>query len=181
MKTRLLLVAGILGLQTAWILGTTFVQERELAQGPLILLETRPADPRDPLRRDYLTLNYKISDVPLTAFSPVRTNPVPPGATVYVALAPRGPFHEVVRASTEPLPPIGGQVVLKGRSRVWWNAASQQTVHVDYGLDYVRKGTGNPTGKLTVLVAVPASGRGRIKEVLVDGKPYAEAMQGVAK
>ena len=183
MKTRSLLVAGILGLQTAWILGTTFVQEHVLAQGTLILLETRPADPRDLLRGDYLTLNYKISDVPLTAFSPVRTNPVPPGTTVYVALAPRGPFHEVVRASTEPLPAIQGQVVLKGRSRVWWNAASQQTVHQDYGLEhyYVREGTGNPAGKLTVLVAVPASGQGRIKEVFVDGKPYAEAMQGLAK
>jgi hypothetical protein len=26
-------------------------------------------------------------------------------------------------------------------------------------------------------VVVPASGRGRVKEVFVDGKPYAEAMK----
>ena len=39
------------------------------------------------------------------------------------------------------------------------------------------EGTGNPTGKLTVQVAVPASGQGVIKQVVVDGVPYAKAMQ----
>ncbi len=42
---------------------------------------------------------------------------------------------------------------------------------------YVAEGTGNPRGKLTVDVAVPASGQARIKQVYVDGKPYAEAMR----
>ena len=38
-------------------------------------------------------------------------------------------------------------------------------------------GTGNPRGKLTVQAAVPASGKAIIKQVFVDGKPYAEAMK----
>ena len=63
MKLKLLIL--ILALQTAWILGTTFIQERALTNGKVVLLETRPVDPRDLLRGDYLTLNYKISDVPL--------------------------------------------------------------------------------------------------------------------
>jgi uncharacterized membrane-anchored protein len=43
---------------------------------------------------------------------------------------------------------------------------------------YVREGTGEPQGKLTVRVSVPASGQGVIQEVYVDGVPYAEAMKG---
>src|SRR6266542_2842415 len=91
----------VVALQTAWILGTTFVQERALATGTVVLLETRPADPRDLLRGDYMILNYKISDVATNLFSPRLTRPLENGETVYVALAQHGEFHEVVRASLE--------------------------------------------------------------------------------
>lgn len=181
MKLKLLLL--VLALQSAWILGTTFVQERALAGGKVVLLETRPVDPRDLLRGDYVTLSYKISDVPLGLFSPTLTNGLPAGTTVYVALEPRGQFHEVALASTNRIAPTDGQVVLKGQTQSWWNSAAQKTVHLEYGLEryYVREGTGNPRGKLTVQAAVPDSGQARIKEVYVDGKPYAEVMKGVAR
>src|ERR1035441_4815613 len=105
MKLKLLLL--VLALQTAWILGTTFVQERALAGGRVVLLETRPVDPRDLLRGDYVILSYKISDVALSLFSPALTNGLAPGETVYVALEPRGQFHEVVLASTNGVPRRG--------------------------------------------------------------------------
>jgi uncharacterized membrane-anchored protein len=180
---KLILLLLVLALQTAWILGTTFVQERALAGGKLVLLETRPVDPRDLLRGDYVTLNYKISDVELSLFSPALTNGLAPGETVYVALEPHGQFHEVVLASTHRITPAEGQVVLKGHSRSWWNNAAQTTQHLDYGLEryYVREGTGNPRGKITVQAAVPDSGQARIKEVFVDGKPYSEAMKGAVR
>ncbi len=179
MKLKLLLL--VLALQTAWILGTTIVQERVLAGGKLVLLETRPVDPRDLLRGDYVTLGYKISDVTLSP--PVPTNGLPPGTTVYVALEPRGQFHEVALASTNRMTAAAGQVVLKGHVRSWWNSAAQHTVRLEYGLEHydVREGTGNPRGKLTVQAAVPDSGQARIKQVFVDGKPYAEVMKGVAR
>ena len=181
MKLKILIL--ILALQTAWILGTSVVQERALVSGRLVLLETRPVDPRDLLRGDYVILNYKISDVPLALFSPPQTNELPPGQTVYVALEPRGQFHEVVQAATEPITPSAGQVVLKGRIQTRWGRNNRTSAHLDYGLEryYVREGSGNPRGKLTVQVAVPDSGNGRIKQVFVDGKPYAEAMKGTAR
>jgi uncharacterized membrane-anchored protein len=185
MKLKLLVL--VLALQTAWILGTTFVQERTLAGGKLVLLEAWRADPRDLLRGDYVTLNYKISDVTLSpppAPSDVVPNSVvPPGTTIYVALEPRGQFYEVALASTNRITPAEGQVVLKGRCQSWWNHSAGSKVHVEYGLEryYVREGTGNPRGKLTVQVAVPDSGQARIKEVFVDGKPYAEAMKWAAR
>jgi len=52
-------------------------------------------------------------------------------------------------------------------------------IHTEYGLEqsFVAEGTGNPRGKLTVQAAVAQSGRANIKQVFVDGKPYAEAMK----
>ena len=181
MKLKLLIL--ILALQAAWILGTSFVQERALTYGKLALLETRPVDPRDLLRGDYLILNYKISDVPLALFMPPQTNVLPPGQTVYVALEPRGQFHEVARASTEPIEPAGEQLIMKGRTQTWWGGNVRTNTHLEYGLEryYVREGTGNPRGKITVQVAVPASGQGSIKQVFLDGNPYVEAMKGAAR
>jgi len=179
MKTKFILLSVVLALQAAWVLGTAAVQERVLSQGKLILLETRPVDPRDLLRGDYVILNYAISDISVGAFSGERTNAVSTGEPVYVLLQKQGEFHQVVRASTKSLEAVGDQVVLKGVGRYWRNDTRQQTTRVEYGLEryYVREGTGNPIGKLTVQVAVPASGRGIIKQVFVDGIPYSKAMK----
>jgi uncharacterized membrane-anchored protein len=178
MKLKLLIL--VLALQSAWLLGTAAVQEHALATGKVILLETARVDPRDLLQGDYLILNYKISDVPVSLFSPPVKKDLPYDTKIYVALAPAtNQFYAVVRASTNEFAPSADEVLLKGRS-AWprWNAATN-SIHVEYGLErfYVAEGTGNPTGKLTAQVVVPASGRGRVKEVFVDGKPYAEAMK----
>jgi uncharacterized membrane-anchored protein len=178
MKLKLLIL--VLALQSAWLLGTVAVQEYALATGKVILLETARIDPRDLLRGDYLILNYKIIDVPTNLFSPPVVKDLPEDTKVYVALAPAtNQFYVVVKASTNEFVPAANEVLLKGKS-AWprWNAATN-SIHIEYGLErfYVAEGTGNPTGKLTAQVVVPASGRGRVKEVFVDGQPYAEAMK----
>jgi uncharacterized membrane-anchored protein len=180
MKAKILLV--VLALQTAWILGMTFTQEGVLRHGKTVLLETGPGAPRDLLRGEYLVLNYKISDVSLALFSPALTNAPEPGRPVYVVLKSNGAFHEVAQASMKPFSPAEGQVLLKGQSARWWNHNTTNSVHVAYGLEryYVREQTGNPRGKITVRAAVSASGHGLIRQVWLDGKPYAEAMMGEA-
>jgi uncharacterized membrane-anchored protein len=176
MKLKLLIL--VLALQSAWLLGTAAVQEHALATGKVILLETARVDPRDLLRGDYLILNYKISDVPVNLFSPPVKKDLPYGTKVFVALAPgTNQFYEVVKASTNEFAPVANEVLLCGKSdKRWW---STNSVHVAYGIEnfYVGEGMGNPAGKLTAQVVVPASGRGHVKEVFVDGKPYAEAMK----
>src|SRR5436190_20303344 len=107
MKLKLLIL--ILALQTAWILGTTFTQERALETGTLISLETVPVDPRDLLRGDYVILNYKISTVPLDLFSPPIAQNLPSGRTVYVLLEKRGEFYDITRASESTIKPGQGQ------------------------------------------------------------------------
>lgn len=180
MKLRLLVL--VLALQCAWIGYTVATQEFGLANGKLVMLETRPADPRDFLRGDYLVLGYKISDVPTNLFSPPVKSELSPGTKVFVALAPgTNEFYHVVHASTVAFSPADGEVVLIGKSADhWWWAP--ESVHVVYGIEkyFVAEGTGNPSGKLTVQIAVPKSGRAGIKQVFLNGRPYAEAMRDKA-
>ena len=178
MKLKILIL--VLALQSAWLLGTVVVQEHALATGKVILLETRPVDPRDMLSGDYLMLRYKISDVPTNLFSPPVKKDLLYGTKIFVALAPgTNRCYEVVKASTNEFTPSANEVLLKGKS-AWerWNSPTN-SVHVEYGIErfYVAEGTGNPTGKLTAQVVVPASGHGHVKEVFVDGKPYAGVMK----
>lgn len=179
MNLKILLFGAVLGLQSAWILGTTFVQERVLRGGQVICLETRPVDPRDLLRGDYVILSYKISDLDRSLFSPAWNTPPVAGQAVYVDLQSDGQFYVPSRASLEPIKPAASHVVLKGRVENLWGGPNPQTVHTVYGLEqyFVREGTGTPYGKLTVNVAVPPSGQATIKELFVDGKPYADAMK----
>jgi uncharacterized membrane-anchored protein len=181
MKLKLLIL--VLALQCAWIGYTVATQEYGLASGKLVMLETRRVDPRDLLRGDYLILNYKISDVPTNLFAPPVQGDLSPGTKVFVALAPgTNDFYEVTRASTAEFPPAEGEVLLAGKSTDrWWGGAG--SVQVTYGIEkyFIAEGTGNPVGKLTVQVAVPKSGRAGIKQVFVDGKPYAQAMRDKAR
>ena len=183
MKLKLFIV--VLALQTAWLTGIAMVQERAMVSGNIIQLETERVDPHDLLRGDYLILNYKINNVATNLFSPPVTASLPPGIEVFVAVAPGADqFSQVTRASTKEFKPAANEIVLHGRtSSAWWNASS--AVHLDYGIErfYVAEGTGTdrPNGKLTVQAVVPPSGHAIIKQVFVDGQPYAEAMKSAAR
>ncbi len=179
MKIKLL--GLVLGLQIAWILGTVATQENSLNSAPPVLLETRPVDPRDMLRGDYVILSYDISQFPLTMIQPPVTTVAPGGSPIYVVLERRGEFHKAVSASMTFPPAQPGQTVIRGVVQHSWQPSNSTnpTVRVEYGLEryYVPEGTGNLQGKLTVEAAVPKSGKAIIKQVFVDGKPYREAMQ----
>ncbi|MDR3458147.1 MAG: GDYXXLXY domain-containing protein [Verrucomicrobiae bacterium] len=178
MKLKLLIL--VLTMQSAWLLGTVIRQEGILRVGKLVLLETQPMDPRDPLRGDFVRLNYKISNIPRDKFSPPLNVDLAAGTKVYAALAPAGTngFWEVTRAALKPLTPAENEILLRGKSESSWHIPSG-SVHIEYGIEqyYVAEGTGNPRGKLTAQVAVASSGRATIKEVFIDGQPYAAVMK----
>jgi uncharacterized membrane-anchored protein len=179
---KLKLLAAVLFLQTAWILGTVIQQETVLQLGKMVLLETQPVDPRDPLRGDFVQLHYKVSNLARGRFSPPLTNDLAAGTRVYVILTPTGTngFWDISRASLERIKPRQSEVLLSGRSEPSW-LATVGSVNVEYGIEkyFIAEGTGNPRGKLTVAVVVSRSGRGAIKDVFVDGKPYVEAVKNV--
>jgi len=181
MTTRLRLLALVVGLQVLWIIGTAAYQESLLARGTVVRLETVPVDPRDLLRGDYVILRYKISTLSPNLFTDGATNQFKSGDSVYVKLEQQGELHQAVLASFEPIPSDDSHPVLRGTVPATWSTAGRERaeVHVEYGLEryYVREGTGNPRGKLTVDVAISDSGKGAIQQVYVDGRPYAEAMR----
>ena len=177
---KLKLLGLVLGLQIAWILGTVATQENKLHSAPTVLLETRPVDPRDLLRGDYVILSYQISQLPLKLFQPPLAEAPAAGKTVYVVLEAHGKFHEAVSAALEFPTPQPGQTVMRGGAEYSGQpSGTNPVVRVHYGLEryYVAEGTGNPQGKLTVEAAVPKSGQAVIKQVFVDGKPYRDVMK----
>ena len=165
----------LVALQALIVIGLSAYHGYQRASGVLILLETAPVDPRDYLRGDYVILSYKISTLRSNLFATPMAAHEANGQPVYVTLEKKDRFHEVVGASTSRPGPLPGQVVLVGTLRQNW---SQTDVRVDYGLEryYVAEGTGNPVRQMTVEVSVPSSGRGIIREVYLDGRPYAEVM-----
>lgn len=185
-KTSLWLTV-IVGLQIAWIGVTAATKEVQLRGDNCVLLETAPVDPRDFLRGDYVTLRYKISDIPIAFLPAVPSNGSQAGAMedafagrkIYVVLEPHGQFYEAVAAGFEVPKVPGNQAVIRGTvtpERWRWRTGS---VHVNYEIEryYVPEGAGNPRGKVTVKAVLGSDGAALIKEVFVDGKPYAEAMR----
>ncbi|MDR1979005.1 MAG: GDYXXLXY domain-containing protein [Synergistaceae bacterium] len=132
-KSTIFKYIGIAALPLAVLLFQPATNFAVLAFGAPALLETRPIDPRDFLRGDYVTLGYVISDIPDALFSEDKF-PEHEGETpVYVTLAldDKG-IASVSRASFSR--PSDG-LYIRGRLN-WWN--------VDYGIGvyYVPEGTG---------------------------------------
>ncbi|MEN9576690.1 MAG: hypothetical protein RL514_4545 [Verrucomicrobiota bacterium] len=166
----------VLAAQTALLLALIAQQEYRLAAPTTVLLETAPVDPRDLLRGDYVILNYKVSTLTNGLWDAAPAGKWSPGLPVFVSLEQRGQFHEAVLLSATRPEPQPNRVLIQGHVQPSWNT---NQVRVEYGLEryYVEEGTGNPRGKLTVQVAVGAEGKPVIKQVFIDGKPYAEAMR----
>ncbi len=134
-----------------------------LQRGEVILLRTRPVDPRDIVRGDYMILNYDISSV----FDAAGFQP---GQEVFVILEKRGEFHEAVGVS-ESMPPVSAhQRVARGTIKSSWGGK-----RVEYGIEqfFVPEGKGTPSSRnITVQVVLSPQHRLNIKTVLADGKPY---------
>ena len=165
----------VLAAQVLWLLGSVWVQEQGLNEGTRVQLETAPVDPRDLLRGDYVILSYKISRVPPACFVAPPQGPLTAGTTVWVLLEEQeNGFYGIAQAGLSRLSPGPGQVLLRGSAV----ESGARDLRLEYGLEryYVREGTGNPQGRLTVEASIDSAGVARIAEVYVDGVRYREAM-----
>lgn len=150
---------GVVALQVAFLVAWAGYHESVRQNAPVVLLKTRPVDPRDLLRGDYMILGYEIADVALPENAPMHED-------LWVVLERRGVYHEAVSASlTEPvLQP--GQIAVRGK-RDWSG--------LRFGIEnfYVPEGKGTPTfEKIEVEAAVSPTQRLYIKRVLLDGREY---------
>jgi uncharacterized membrane-anchored protein len=181
-------VAGLI--QVALVAVMVFDRIRILRTGTEVTLQTRPVDPRDFLRGDYVTLFYDISSLPAGALkdTPVAGRGIP----IYVKLAP-GPdgIARAVSLHLEPVAVSGNEVLIAGRLNSGFHCGTLgnrtlcDRLGIKYGIEsyFVPEGEGRAIesarneGKVTVVAAVAPGGRAAIKRLLIDGKPvYDEPM-----
>ena len=155
----------VVTLQVVFLLGWAGYHENVRHTAPTIRLQTKPVDPRDLLRGDYMILNYAISS---------WTPPVASGemlnGEVFVMLKPEG-VYQVIDAvlSAEPGP---------DDKRLWVRATSwrrSESLRLDYGIErfFVPEGRGTPKFKqMEVEASVSATHRLYIRHVWLDGKVF---------
>ncbi len=167
---RRLFVLGVL-LHAAVLIGWVASLESARRRAVTVRLEVVQRDPRDLLRGDYVNLQYKVSNIPVSAFvSP--PSPSNWGDRVYVALAPKEGVWEIAAASFSPkgLPLLPGHRLMLGKI-----GYLGQVVYVTYGIEryYVPEGKANPPrGKIEAEVALTPDGRPFLTGLFVDGRPY---------
>lgn len=157
---------------------------RILREGTEVTLQTRPVDPRDLLRGDYVVLGYDISQLPAGALAGQPTaerNPV-----VFVKLAPdANGLYQAVSVHAEPVTVTAPEVLIRGRIVYSCGSTSRtfcDKLQIRYGLEsyFVPEGEGRTLEqarnqqKLRVVAAVLPSGRAAIKRLLLDGEPVYE-------
>jgi uncharacterized membrane-anchored protein len=171
-RERLLIL--IVAVQVLLLVGWAVKEEMHLIEGQEILLETEPIDPRDILRGDYIILNYKISWIPREIVTDEKDETLW-GKKIYVFLEPEGEFHKIQAASRTKPGKRQRELFLTGRLGRERARDGQEMVHVEYGIEryFVPEGKGIvPDGELTVKISRLEDGRARVKELLIDGKPY---------
>jgi len=187
---RGLLFTAVALIQVALIAMMVMDRVRILQGGTEVTLATRPVDPRDFLRGDYVVLDYDISTVPAGDFGAARDSSKDRGSVVYVKLAPKDGVYAAVSAHRAPVEVAAGEVLIRGRVRGRADCAPAQptgcsSLRVKYGIEryFVPEGEGRGLEaardgrKLTIVAAVARDGSAAIKRLLVDGRSvYDEPM-----
>ena len=173
----ILILSGMIVLH-AWPLWT----------GTPVILPVEPVDPRDMFRGEYVRISTpatrlvtgssvspsdrRLAVMPLGPGWEKRT--IPPDVA-YVQLEPSAASGEWRPVSVS-LDPVAGRTNLRGR--VVHYDADSRSLSLDYGLDryYMQEGTARPVEDavrqnkhVQMEIAVAASGRARIRRLLVDG------------
>ena len=141
------------------------MSEYRLAEGEKIFLDTRPVDPRDLLRGDYVILEYTIeSDSQVTTY--ISENELDAGERVYLVLEKdQDDFGRLARISTS-----------KPKEELFISAMVLERGWVDIGVDkfFVPEGRGLEIERLRggadVLVSVGSSGSVAIVDVYHEGE-----------
>ncbi|MBI5138726.1 MAG: GDYXXLXY domain-containing protein [Candidatus Vogelbacteria bacterium] len=146
----ILLVAGGFILYLSWPLLT----------GTTAVLETLPIDPFDPLRGQYITINYKIGTLP-------APSDITEGDTVYITLKKdvngTAQFEKLSESKPKDSLFIKGEV----------ESTNGEKIRVRYGIEqyFFERNAYFPTNNIFVKVKIDSRGQARIIELLQNGKP----------
>ena len=163
---------------------------RVLRDGSEVTLQTRPVDPRDFLRGDYVVLNYEIIErAGRRAARTRRRRAAARRCSSSLRAKPDG-IYGAVSVHPEPVPVADGEVLIRGRAAGGATCGAEPTrllrpARITYGIEryFVPEGEGKEIesarnkGKVSIVAAVTPAGRAAIKRLLLDGKPvYDEPM-----
>ncbi len=145
----LLGIAGIFILYLSWPLLT----------GKTVILATRPVDPFDILRGQYIVINYEISNLPLIEGAVE-------GESVYV----------IIEEDAEGIWRYKDVSLVKPSSGDFIKGTIKSIIggmRVEYGIEqyFFERGASLPTRNLQVEVKLSSSGQARIVQLLQDKKP----------
>ena len=178
---------GVAALLQVVLLAVMIIDRAQiLREGAEVTLQTRPVDPRDLLRGDYVVLGYDMSQLPagqLLNQPAASRNPM-----LFVKLAPKSDgLYEPVSVHTDAVAVTSPEVLIRGRVAYGASCGSDGRAFCDkltvrYNLEsyFVPQGEGQKLEqarnqrKLTVVAAVLPSGRAAIKRLLLDGEPVYE-------
>jgi uncharacterized membrane-anchored protein len=175
--------------QAAIILLVIAVRLPAMFWGQEVMLRIEPVDPKDPLRGDYVILNYSISQI--QAYD-IDAGSIQQGDTIYVILekGPNSGYYNAESAVKQKPGPselfIKGtvnRVRTKGYSGIYNSKTSHslsevQEVNVKYGIEeyFISEGSGRGFSfwekEAAAKVKIDNSGNPVITQVYVDGQPW---------
>lgn len=156
-----------------------------LTGGTDILLRIEPVDPRDPLRGDYATFQYNISN--LDSYL-VREQQLRNNDAVYVSLRQSGKYW--IAQGVQKTKPSDGKIFIKGRvasggaesqfDPLSYQRFGSSRIHIVYGVEeyFIPEGKGsglnfwNRNQEAYARVVVDENGNAVLKQLYIDDKPW---------
>lgn len=178
-STMIYAAAALVALAQSGVLGYMVESRAQvLRNGEEIVLRTRPVDPNDIMRGDYVTLSYEISRI-----DPKQISGNEPGkagnAKVYVALKKTGEAWVFSRASWQQITDkTADEVVIAGKTGEYYYLGGTGPVPLQYGIErfYVPQGEGKViedgqrAQAVDAVIAVDSSGASQMKSLRLNGK-----------
>ncbi len=160
MKKEIIGLALVVSIILIIVLSFILYNEWPLLTGKKIVLATRPVDPFDLFRGQYMSIRYEISTLN-------NAEGFEAGDSIYVIL--KKDKEGVWRMQSTSREKPEREDFIKGKiKRVYGN-----TANVEYGIEqfFFERGAELPTRNITVEVSVANSGRARLVQLLHNGEP----------
>lgn len=151
---------AVLAVVAVIVLSFILYNEWPLMTGKKIVLATRPVDPFDPLRGQYMTINYEISRINTAENFGLNDR-------VYVSLKEDAEHVWRMEKASSSMPKEGD--FIKGVVK----DTGGESIVVEYGVEqfFFERNAEIPTRNITVELRVADSGRAKIYQLLYNGKP----------